>query len=219
MTKLKIKLGNSLLPALNRLMDALSPLINGITQLIEAFPNATAVIMGGVAVLAGIALVLAPVLTAAAALTGAFAYMRAMMAKLRLTTMATGATIGNKGGGFSTAANQAKGFLGKAGMVGAAGMAGWEIGSLINAGINKAVQYASDGKNKSFGGLVYDKLHPSSQQPIQQDNRATYAPVIHIHGGNPEDVKTKVLDAMQQHSEQHQQRVMSGLLFDVQGAH
>jgi len=53
---------------------------------------------------------------------------------------------------------------GRFGMVGAAGAAGYGIGTLLNSGINSLVSSSTDGKNTSLGGLIYDKLHPQQQE-------------------------------------------------------
>lgn len=50
------------------------------------------------------------------------------------------------------------------GMVAAAGAAGYGIGTLINAGIDKAIS-AATGKETSLGSWLYDKLHPESPAP------------------------------------------------------
>lgn len=46
------------------------------------------------------------------------------------------------------------------GAVVAAGAVGYGIGTIINKGIDKAVQAATGNKNQTLGGLIYDKLHP-----------------------------------------------------------
>jgi hypothetical protein len=51
--------------------------------------------------------------------------------------------------------------------VGAAGLAGYGIGTIINKGIDTAIKKLTDGKNKTLGGWLYDKLHPRQVEKIK----------------------------------------------------
>ncbi len=56
--------------------------------------------------------------------------------------------------------------LGKAGAVGVAAFAGWEIGGWLNEKvINPGVQKLSGDKDASLGTWIYDKLHPEEGKP------------------------------------------------------
>lgn len=78
------------------------------------------------------------------------------------------------GGAMATAGTKANtliGLLGKVGSVGAAAMAGWEIGSWLNDNvINPSVQKLTGQKDQTLGGWFYDALHPEEAAAMQQQS-------------------------------------------------
>lgn len=76
-------------------------------------------------------------------------------------------------GGFMGALKKAtplvKG-LGQAGLVAAAAWAGWEVGKVLNKGINRLTEFFSGGANSTLGGWFYDLTHPTDgSQKMSED--------------------------------------------------
>ncbi|MGQ0711183.1 MAG: phage tail tape measure protein [Rhodoferax sp.] len=90
----------------------------------------------------------------------------------KLTTVAEGAADAGKASGKSGIMARLGAVVGggagtmaaAGGMVAAAGAVGYGIGTVINAGINKAMSAAS-GRETSIGSWLYDKLHLEARTP------------------------------------------------------
>ncbi|MEW6612709.1 MAG: hypothetical protein AB1409_08210 [Pseudomonadota bacterium] len=107
--------------------------------------------------------------------------------------------------------------LGRAGAVGAAAFAGWEIGTWLNENVvNPGVQKLTGDKDATLGTWLYDKLHPEEGKPAARMTAAQAAASqrqdirnqvsIRIEG----DTKARVTE-MRSGSDQTQIDVMSGL--------
>ena len=117
----QLKLGNKLIPTIERLFDALEPVIDALGQFIEKNPKLTTGIVLIVGGLGAMAIAIAPVLTAIASLTLAMAYMgktaavSAGQTRMGAAANAMNGFYGGKGKGKSRLLNMAKG---KAGVIG-----------------------------------------------------------------------------------------------------
>ncbi|MEJ1398776.1 MAG: phage tail tape measure protein [Candidatus Sedimenticola sp. (ex Thyasira tokunagai)] len=88
------RIGDKLLPILEKLMNVLEPMIDGFGWLIETFPTASTVVMTLVGGMGVLALGIAPVITAVASLSVAMAHMGMTARRAKLN-----AAMGGGGGG------------------------------------------------------------------------------------------------------------------------
>jgi|UPI00039AA78E TP901 family phage tail tape measure protein len=163
---LQIKLGNKLIPVLERMMPVIEAVVDGVDRFTTNFPTATTVILTTVATVGGIAVVVAPVLTAIAALIGAIAFLGAASRKASIELAARG--MAGKAGGMASKvggiATKAGGVV--AGAATAMGPAGW-IGLAGAAGAAGAYHYSKN--NLDWGSKLYDAIHGdplANQKPI-----------------------------------------------------
>lgn len=142
-----------------------------------------------------------------AAVTGTLGAGRAALAAPTLGAVAAGGT------GTMLAAG---------GMVAAAGAAGYGIGSVINAGINKAVS-AATGSDNTLGGWLYDKLHPEQPAPAPTSARPvpqtiTFSPQIQVdvQGDvkDPRQIAADLMPHLKRMFEQFQAQAARGALYD-----
>lgn len=122
-------------------------------------------------------------------------------------------------------------------LVAGAGLGGYAIGSVINAGINKAMS-AATGKETSLGGWIYDKLHPEKPDsapvakapapspsgggtptkatPVSQP--LTFSPTIHVtvQGDvkDPRQLANELMPHLRRMFEQFQSQSARGAMFD-----
>ncbi|AMO58102.1 tail tape measure protein [Endozoicomonas montiporae CL-33] len=156
---LQERIGQALLPVLERLMPKIENIIEGINKFVEESPGMTTGIVSLIGGIGTIALITAPVITAIAALTGAVAMLgfTAKKASLQMGGAGVGG-IGSAGGkarkgGRLARAGKAMG--GKLGLVGA-GIGALSVGStLMNSNLS-AGEKAADVSNTagSIGGAL-----------------------------------------------------------------
>jgi len=167
---LQIKLGDKLIPVLERMLPVIESIIDGMDRFTTNFPNATAFILTATAAIGGIAVVVAPVLTAIAALIGSIAFLGVASRKVSIELAARGGARGvaSKAGGIGSKvgsiATKAGGVI--AGGAMAMGPAGW-VGLAGAAGAAAAYSYSK--KNLEWGSKIYDAWNGdplANQKPI-----------------------------------------------------
>ncbi len=103
---------------------------------------------------------------------------------LPLLNILLGLMIANTGKnlvtGFGNTSAKARGLTaalaGKAGLVGAAGAAGYAMGTVLNAGINKAIQAATGDEFATLGTQIYEATHAAeTNAQIMQEQAAKLA--------------------------------------------
>ena len=93
------------------------------------------------------------------------------------------------GGGLAEIAggSGALSVLGKLGLLGAAGVGGYEVGKYDNRAINAGVKLATHGKDTSFGQWLFNATHTSLEHYAKL--RAKHADLIPISHNNPGDLR------------------------------
>lgn len=176
LAKMRVTLGDALLPALNGLLAWLRPIIEGISAWAKAHPGLTKGLMlavAGVAALTAVFSVLLSILATGAGvllvLKVGFGGLGGVAGLVKGVFVGLGASVLKLVTGLGTlAASAAPAALAslqallpiaaKLGLLGAAGAAGYGLGTLLNAGIDKVLSAAA-GRETSLGTAIYDLLH------------------------------------------------------------
>lgn len=130
---------------------------------------------------------------------GGWKVVIATLAALKLASMASGfvnlALALTKVGGSLTGITEASGglmilkALGKAGLLGAAGFGGYELGKhVVNPALNKGIKYASGGSVTSIGQAVYELVHGNPS--YYRDQRKAHSREVPIVNNNPGDLRS-----------------------------
>ena len=124
----ELRIGERLLPMLDRFLNAIEPVIDAVGRWVDRFPGFVSVLAGTIGIIGGIALVAAPVVTAVASLTIAVALL-GKTSRQSAANVAAAAAMNGAGaaGGFAGGdGKKPRGRLGKWGRIG--GIAGAVLG-------------------------------------------------------------------------------------------
>ncbi len=142
---LLIKLGDKLLPVLERATDTLGPVIDGIGKFIDENPRLTKALVIGTGVMGVLALTVAPVITAITALGAAIAFMGLQARKAQVSAATSGMGAGAGAGGKGKFAK----YVGRAGIAGAL-----IVGGVMTANAATNTTMTGNEKGKAVGENV-----------------------------------------------------------------